>query len=73
MALKKRAWRSEKGHGARKKGHGAAPCYFALDLTLASMTTLQFLGRFQMTSVRCLRCACMTTVGYLGGFCMTTE
>ena len=35
MALGKRAWRPEKGHGARKKGHGAAPCYFALDLTLA--------------------------------------
>ena len=34
MALKKRAWRSEKGHGAQKKGHGAAPCYFALDIRL---------------------------------------
>ena len=35
MALDKRAWRCQKGHGAQEKGHGAAPCYFALDLTLA--------------------------------------
>ena len=34
MALEKRAWRCQKGHGAQEKGHGAAPCYFALDLTL---------------------------------------
>ena len=34
MALDKRAWRCQKGHGAREKGHGAAPCYFALDLRL---------------------------------------
>ena len=34
MALDKRAWRCQKGHGAQEKGHGAAPCYFALDLTL---------------------------------------
>ena len=36
MALDKRAWRCQKGHGAQEKGHGAAPCYFALDLTLHS-------------------------------------
>ena len=35
MALDKRAWRCQKGHGALEKGHGAAPCYFALDLTLS--------------------------------------
>ena len=34
MALDKRAWRCQKGHGAQEKGHGAAPCCFALDLTL---------------------------------------
>ena len=34
MALDKRALRCQKGHGAQEKGHGAAPCYFALDLTL---------------------------------------
>ena len=34
MALDKRARRCQKGHGAQEKGHGAAPCYFALDLTL---------------------------------------
>ena len=34
MALDKRAWRCQKGHGIQEKGHGAAPCYFALDLTL---------------------------------------
>ena len=27
-------WCWTKGHGAQEKGHGAAPCYFALDLTL---------------------------------------
>ena len=36
MALDKRAWRCQKGHGAQEKGHGAAPCYFALDLTLSN-------------------------------------
>ena len=41
MVLDKRAWRFQKGHGAQEKGHGAAPCYFALDLTLVN--TLQFL------------------------------
>ena len=35
MALDKRAWRCQKGHGAQEKGHGAVPCYFALDLTLS--------------------------------------
>ena len=34
MALDKRAWRCQKGHGAQEKGHGDAPCYFSLDLTL---------------------------------------
>ena len=34
MALEKRAWRCQKGHGAQEKGHGTTPCYFALDLTL---------------------------------------
>ena len=38
MALDKRAWRCQKGHGAQEKGHGAAPCYFALDLTLVRLT-----------------------------------
>ena len=34
MVLDKRAWRCQKGYGAQEKGHGTAPCYFALDLTL---------------------------------------
>ena len=38
MALDKRAWRCQKGHGAHEKGHGAAPCYFALDLTLLGLS-----------------------------------
>ena len=32
--LKKRAWRSGKGHGAKKKGHGAAPSLSGLGETL---------------------------------------
>ena len=36
MALDKRAWRCQKGHGAQEKGHGATPCYFSLDLTLGA-------------------------------------
>ena len=41
MALDKRAWRCQKGHGAQEKGHGAAPCYFALDLTLGRICKVQ--------------------------------
>ena len=40
MAQDKRAWRCQKGYGAQEKGHGAAPCYFALDLTLFKLVNL---------------------------------
>ena len=44
MALDKRAWLCQKGHGAQEKGHGAAPCYFASDLTLPIVICLYVRG-----------------------------
>ena len=49
MALDKRAWRCQKGHGVQEKGHGAAPCYSALDLTLAVKS--QYMDTFHLLMV----------------------
>ena len=49
MALDKRAWRCQKGHGAEEKGHGVAPCYFALDLTL--VVNMVYMQQFHLQQV----------------------